>query len=187
MTTDPTKAALRALVTASQEYIIVRNHSCLEFLRLTIAAAEAVLNQPTSAPVSSTRPACRAGEAGEKPTGGTTLPEEPDVKGTPADSGNEGQSESSPASPAISLWDMTDDQVDDWFAGRRKVSEQWHKDYIARRKHAPKPNAESLRAVAGDAEDKLFQKLKLKSDLFDYLCWLEDHCAFRTAAEEGTK
>lgn len=32
---------------------------------------------------------------------------------------------------------------------------------------------------------KLWAKLMLKAELFDYLCWLEDHCVFREAALDG--
>lgn len=37
----------------------------------------------------------------------------------------------------------------------------------------------------GEIEAKLWQKMQLKADLFDYLCWLEDYCAFRQAALDG--
>lgn len=32
---------------------------------------------------------------------------------------------------------------------------------------------------------KLWAAMQLKADMFDYLCWLEDYCAFRQAALDG--
>lgn len=45
----------------------------------------------------------------------------------------------------------------------------------------------SLRSgdLFGGIEAKLWQKMQLKADMFDYLCWLEDFCAFRQAALDG--
>lgn len=45
----------------------------------------------------------------------------------------------------------------------------------------------SLRSgdLFGGIEAKLWQKMQLKADLFDYLCWLEDFCCFRQAALDG--
>jgi hypothetical protein len=37
----------------------------------------------------------------------------------------------------------------------------------------------------GGVEAKLWQKMQLKADMFDYLCWLEDFCCFRQAALDG--
>jgi hypothetical protein len=40
-------------------------------------------------------------------------------------------------------------------------------------------------ALFGGVEAKLWQKMQLKADMFDYLCWLEDFCCFRQAALDG--
>lgn len=37
----------------------------------------------------------------------------------------------------------------------------------------------------GGIEAKLWNAMQLKADMFDYLCWLEDFCAFRQSALDG--
>lgn len=49
-----------------------------------------------------------------------------------------------------------------------------------------KETSPALGVAPGSAiEAKLWQAMQLKSDMFDYLCWLEDFCQFRQAALDG--
>jgi hypothetical protein len=50
-----------------------------------------------------------------------------------------------------------------------------------------KPPAVSVGSTAllGASDAKLWAKLMLKAEMFDYLCWLEDYCVFRAASLDG--